>query len=67
MTNQHISVSYGRTIDVGNYESVKLNASSGGDLEPGEDKQEAYTKLWKEVRGQVRVRVSKIRRVAGED
>lgn len=62
MKNKRISVSYGRTVSISGYESVKLNASSSGDLEPDEVEATAYVELWKETKEQVRKQVRKVRK-----
>lgn len=63
MTNRHINVSYGRTVPLADFASAKLQASAGGDLEPGEDKDLAYKALWDEVKAQVLPRIKKLRGV----
>ena len=47
-----ISVSYGKTINLGNYESLRLDASMEVDTTSADYNQE-YARAWEEVRKQV--------------
>lgn len=51
-----ISVSYGRTINTGNFNSVRLDASIEVELEPGDSASDAYDKAFATVKTQVAVR-----------
>ena len=54
-----ISVSYGKTVNTGNFNSLRLDASMEIDLEPGDTATEAYTKAFAQVKATVAAEASK--------
>jgi len=52
-TKREISVSFGRTINTGNYNSLRLDTRVTEIISKGEDIDEAYKRLWNEAFGQV--------------
>ena len=71
MTVTQMTYSLGRTLNTGNYESVKLDISMTADLEPEEQKGEAFRKLRDKVhllmQDEVRDVLSKKTRTWSED
>jgi hypothetical protein len=53
MKPSKISVSYGRTINTGNFNSVRLDASIEVELEDGDTATAAYDKAFEIVKAQV--------------
>ena len=51
-----ISLSLGRTVNCGNFESVRVDAGIEQDLEKGESIQHAYAVAWAEIHRQVEKR-----------
>jgi len=54
---KEIEVREGRTISTGNWESFRVDVGARAVLEPGEDLNEAFYKLFQEVEKQLIVRV----------
>lgn len=43
-----------RTINLGNYESLRIEAEATADLDPGEDFKKAFPQLFSDVKAEVR-------------
>lgn len=54
-SNQRLSVGVARTINLGNYESVKLSAMLTEDIPEGADLDKEYSRLWDECLNQIEV------------
>ncbi|MGG1672891.1 hypothetical protein ACIFOE_20085 [Paenibacillus sp. NRS-1783] len=55
---KEISVSYTYTKNLGNYQSLKVDAGLVVTLEPGDDPQTVYADAWRTVRNQVEQRLN---------
>lgn len=62
MINKRISVRYGQTCNMGDYENVRVDAEFAADLEPHEDIDTAYTEAWKTVTSTVRQKLRRTRK-----
>ena len=51
--NRRLSVSIGKTISLGNYESMKIHCGVSVDIADDTDVDDAYNDLFEEVTGQV--------------
>jgi len=54
-----ISVSYGKTVNTGNFNSLRLDASLEVELEPGDTASEAYAKAFAQVKATVAAEAGK--------
>ena len=54
-----ISVSFGRTVNTGNFNSLRLDASMEVDLEPGDTPPSAYAQAYEQVKAIVADQVAK--------
>lgn len=52
-TRDRVSVGYDRTINIGNYESVKVSVHYGTDVRKGEQLQDAWERVEKEASDQL--------------
>jgi hypothetical protein len=51
--NQRLTVGVSKTINTGNYESMKIHAGYSADIEDGANLDEAYTELFEECTKQI--------------
>ena len=58
MKVKQIRVAIARTVNMGNYETLRVDADATADLESNEDFKEAFDQLFKDVRKQVRKRIT---------
>ena len=56
MPNQRISINYGVTLNVGNFESVRIDIGMERDIQPNESRDEAFRECWVIVKQQVHKR-----------
>lgn len=66
MKVKQISVSYGRTINLGNFESARFDCSMTADLEDVENTNEAALELWEQARDQVKGQVEHLLEAANQ-
>ena len=57
-----ISVSVGGTVNIGNYENFKFDASSKAQLEEGENPKEVYAQLWEMTSKEITSRIAEVRK-----
>lgn len=67
MQLKRITASYGRTINTGNYESLRAEATFEADLEPGDDPQEVQAILMAQAKGAVKDQVWADRETYSQD
>ena len=62
------TVEYGRVINLGQYNSLRASCTLGGELDEGEDVDQALAQLWEKARESVRAQVVRVteRARAGE-
>jgi len=53
MKTREVRVSYGITVNLGSYESGRVEAGIVADLEPGETEEQAFSKAFKKCLSQV--------------
>ena len=53
------SVSFGKTVNTGNFNSLRFDASMEIDMEPGDTATEAYTKAFAQVKATAAAEASK--------
>ena len=53
MKDRKITVKIGRTINMGNYESLRADAGLESKIPDGEDSSEYYKSMWNEVNSEV--------------
>jgi len=58
-----IKASVGITKNIGNYESVRLDASEERDIVDGEDEKAAWVSLWKAVQDQIEEQLLEVAKV----
>lgn len=56
--SSEIEASVGITKNIGNYESLKLEARKRVDVDPSKDETEQWTDLWKEVQDQLEAQLA---------
>lgn len=58
MKRDRVDVTYGGTLNLGNYQSAKISVSLGAELEPGDDPAEVSRVLFDEARAMVAERAA---------
>ena len=57
MKNRRIEGSLSKTINLGNYESMKVSVSLSGDIKDNEQVRECYKELFKQVEVELKTRI----------
>ncbi len=60
---KRIKASVGITKNIGNYESVRLDAGAEDDVQPGSDEAQAWVDLWKSVQDQIEEQLLEVAKV----
>lgn len=60
MKNRRIGVVISRTVNLGNYESAKVQASIEADIPNDVDAEDLYVELWSEVQEEVGAKIKEI-------
>jgi len=66
MIVKQIAVSYGRTINLGNFNSARLECTMTADLEDAENTNEAALELWEQARDQVKGQCERLLEAANQ-
>lgn len=53
MARDRVKVTVGRTLNLGNYESCRIDVGLEADVQEGEGRKDAFKKLWKEADAQL--------------
>jgi hypothetical protein len=56
-----VSVNYSLTYNLGNYNSIKVEAGAEAELEKGETKEEIYDRLFEDLKTQVTQKVTEVK------
>ena len=55
-----VQIEYGRTINLGDYNNIRVVCMLGADLDDGETAEDALEQLWEQARESVRAQVARV-------